>query len=68
MDAIDCQKDKQMGSSANQSRTVSGGKNVEIELALLWAHCKKTGFFGKDSSPGEGGRQQEKSKAKYEMD
>ena len=43
-------------------------KNVETEAVLFWAHLEKAGFSGRDHNAGKDGRQQEKRKAKYEMD
>ena len=48
------------------SHAKQGGRDVETEDA--WAHHEKAGFSGKDHHSGKGGRQQEKRKAKYEMD
>ena len=43
-------------------------KNVETEAVLLWAHCEKTRFSGKDNNAGKDGEQQEKRRTQYELD
>lgn len=65
MGTLGFQKDKQEDSRSNQARTISGGRKVETEAALLSACPEKAGFAGKDS---DGGRQQEKRKAEYERE
>ena len=50
---LDGQKDEQVDPISNQASTLSGGKDVETETVLLWAHPEKAGFSGKDNNVGK---------------
>ena len=41
--------------------------NAEAEAPILWPHDMKSQFIGKDSDPGQDGRQKEKRVAEDEM-